>query len=464
MGETVELANFVAGLRYEDLAPEVSTYAETLLIDVVGAGLYGASTAAGRIALEVASHEAGEGSAPVWGQGVTRPTRAAAFVNGVQAHAFELDDYHPGGKLHASAVVGPAALAVAAGQPVSGRDLLVAFVAGHEAMVRASLAANAGAARERGWHVTGLVGPFGAAAAAGHLLGLSGDSLANAFGIAASCAGGLFAFSAQGAMTKAFHAGHAATEGVLAAQLAAAGFTGPTDVFEASDGFLRAVSDRSEAGLLTKGLGDRFEIMNTAIKPYSCCGSIHSSIDAALHLVERYELQPDDIEEITAYNAAVVRQQCGFEFRGDGGPLEAQMSTQYCLAVAVADRAVSLPQFRAPRLEDPQVRELAGRVRCEVDPELDAGYAAAISEKPARVSIMTKDGRSLERFVPGARGSTAAPFERNEAVEKFDQTLDGIIDGASRQRILDALGHLPSSTTLDALNEAIGTTTAVPTP
>ena len=456
MEETVRLAEFTTGLRADDVPADVRKYARLLLLDVLGAGLYGRTTEAGRIAYEVAQRDCRGGDAPVWGRPASLDARGAALVNGTQAHAYELDDYHPGGKLHPSAVVVPAALAVAAGRDVAGAELLTALVAGYEMMVRVSLAANAGATRERGWHLTGLVGPFGAATAAGRLLGLSPTELAQALGIAASCAGGLFAFSREGAMTKPFHAGRGAESGVLAAQLAADGFTGPRDVLEAEDGgFLRAVSDAGHPDRLVAGLGDAFEISNVAIKPYSCCGSIHASIDGVINLVDRHALHPEDIVEITAANAAVVGQQCGFTYGGTGGPLEAQMSLQYCLAVAALDRAVFLPQFQPARLADPEVLELARRVSFEVDPDLDARYPHAVAEKGAKVRIRTRGGRVLEELVRGPKGSTAAPCTEEDVEGKFRQLVEGVLEPSAGEQLLELVRDLEDLDRLDDLLSAL---------
>ncbi|HEY7489763.1 MAG TPA: MmgE/PrpD family protein [Candidatus Tectomicrobia bacterium] len=225
--------------------------------------------------------QGGRPEATLWLQGFRGPANTVALGLGVMMHSFELDDYHSGAKLHPGAVVIPAALAVAERQGASGRDVLRAIVAGYELRSRTSLAAGALSMRRRGWHITGLCGTFGAAAAAGHLLGLDSLQMANALGLAGTQSAGLFAFTCDGANSKRLYPGRAAQSGVFAAELVARGFTGPTAVLEYEDGgFCCAVADASHLELLTRGLGEDYVTAGVSLKPYACCGSMHSSIDA----------------------------------------------------------------------------------------------------------------------------------------------------------------------------------------
>src|SRR6185295_17161523 len=194
------------------------------------------------------------------------------------------DDYHQA-KLHPGAVVIPAAIAMAEKTGASGERLVTAIAAGYEVMIRSSLALNPSAARLRGWHLTGVCGPFGAAAACASLLELDEEQTAWALGLAGTQGAGLWAFNADGTMSKRLHAGKAAHSGVMAAELAALGFTGPTQIYEFHDGgVLKAFSDASDPAPLTSDLGNTFHLDATSIKPYSCCGSTHSYVDAALEL------------------------------------------------------------------------------------------------------------------------------------------------------------------------------------
>src|SRR6185295_17578079 len=177
------------------------------------------------------------------------------------------DDYHQA-KLHPGAVVIPAAIAVAEKLGSNGRELVTAIAAGYEVMIRSSLALNPSAARLRGWHLTGVCGPFGAAAACASLMKLNDEQTAWALGLAGTQGAGLWAFNADGTMSKRLHAGKAAHSGVMAAELAQLGFSGPTQIYEYSDGgILKAFSDASDPAPLTQDLGAIYHLDQTSIKP-----------------------------------------------------------------------------------------------------------------------------------------------------------------------------------------------------
>ena len=440
MSTTRELARHVHELSIEDLPASVRRYATVLIADVIGAGIYGSSTEVADIVLRAASTRSSASTSPIWGRKEVLDASGAALVNGTQSHACELDDYHPGAKCHPGAVVIPAAFAAAGRRDVSGSDLLLAVVAGYEVMVRAALAAGANGTRRRGWHITGMAGPFGAATAVARLDRLDLDTFVHALGIAGSHAGGLFAFSSSGAMTKRLHAGRAAEAGVLSCGLARDGFTGPPDVLEAPDGgFIGAVSDDGDPARITAGLSDGFVLADVAIKPYSCCGSLHSSIDAVIQVVTEHDLAAEDISAVIAHNSSVVDQQCGFAYTGTGGLLEAQMSLQYCLAVAAIDRAAFLPQFTPDRIAGAAVQDLAQRVSFSLDPVIDAEYPRSM---PAHVTIHTTDGRELERFLPGPTGSSFAPWSFDEVRAKFRGITEGHLEPDRAEQVLDLIEGL----------------------
>jgi 2-methylcitrate dehydratase PrpD len=294
------------------------------LLDTVGCGVYGYATPWTQALLKWAQAGGGNGRSRIWNDGNegndgndTQPAlRAAdaALVNGTSSHAFELDDYH-NAKLHPGAVVIPAALALAEELDASGERIVTAIAAGYEVMIRSSLALNPSAARLRGWHLTGVCGPFGAAAACAVLMGLDAERTAWALGLAGTQGAGLWAFNADGTMSKRLHAGKAAHAGVLAAELAASGFSGPTQIYETDDGgFLKAYSDAANAAPLTHELGKVYHLDAVSIKPYSCCGSTHAYIDAALQLRQRLGNAWDPARPVQVGMSKVVDVQCGFDY------------------------------------------------------------------------------------------------------------------------------------------------------
>ncbi len=445
------LAEHVLGLRASDVPSATRAKAVTLVLDALGNGLFGAAQVGPALVRGQTRARYREGPALVWGDGSRLDPAGAAMANAAGAHGFELDDYLPAGKTHAGAIIVPVALAVA-DENTPGEEIVTAIVAAYDVVGRVSLAMTASSARQRGWHVTGLTAPFGAVAVAGRLLGLDRDQLVSAFGVAASCAAGTFAFSAEGAMTKCLHAGRAAEAGIEAVRLAAQGFAGPTRGLDAEDGgLLRAVSDSPVLDRLTEELGSRFDVERIAVKPYACCGSIHSSIDAVLAM-SRAGLTADDVDEILVSNSRSVLLQCGFDYRGGGGALEAQMSMQYCLAAALVDGAVGVAQFEAGRREDPEMVALARRVRFSVDPDIDAVYPR---EFPARVQVRRRDGQLLDERVPAPLGMPERPLGRAEVTAKFRDLTQGLLDDLGRKRIEEAVDQLDGPATVADLTQAI---------
>lgn len=446
------LAAFALELEHDAVPAEVRRRAVLLVLDNLGAGIHGRSTRVGQIVLREASERYRSGSSAVWGTKVRLQAAGAALANATASHAFELDDYSPPAKTHPGTVIVPTALAVAPTN-TSGRELITSIIAAYDVMVRVSLGINAPSARGRGFHMTGLAGPFGATAVAARLEGLNVAQFVSAVGIAASSSSGIFAFSAEGAMTKSFHAGRAAEAGIVAVRLARAGFIGPTAGLDAPDGgLLRAVSDRSDVGQLTEELGERFEIARVATKPYPCCGSNHSSIDAVLALRGVEQLTSSDIDRIEAHNAAGVIMQCGFDYGGAGGPLEAQMSLQYCLAIALVDGSVGLRQFESDRRTAPEVLDLARRVTFVVDPQIDAIYPR---EFPGRVRIFLKDGRVLERYIPSPLGAPGNSLTEQQVIAKFLDVTSGLMTERRSNQVIDAVLNLDSLKRVGDLNKQL---------
>jgi 2-methylcitrate dehydratase PrpD len=417
-GATMQLARWIATLMYKDLPERTRHVVRLALLDTVGCGVYGFQTPWTQALLKWAQASGGKGQSRVWNDAQPALRAAdAAMVNGTSSHAFELDDYH-NAKLHPGAVVIPAALALAEAHNISGERLVTAIAAGYEVMIRSSLALEPSAARLRGWHLTGACGPFGAAAACAVLLGLDAERTAWALGLAGTQGAGLWAFNADGAMSKRLHAGKAAHSGVLAAELAAAGFTGPTQIYETQDGgFLKAFSDASSVAPLTHELGKVYHLDAVSIKPYSCCGSTHAYIDAALQLRQRLVSVGkawDAARPVQVGMSKVVDVQCGFDYTPSTA-LNAQMSLRYCLAAALADGQVLPAQFSEQKMHDPALGTLAAKLELVDDPALDklypvhfAGWVAAkVNNDWMRVDILDPTG------------SLAAPMDAAAISRKF---------------------------------------------
>ena len=441
---TAELARWLAAIRPETL-PESARYAARLaLLDTMGAALHGRQEFWAETALAWARQGAGppgnaEGLATVWGEaGPSLRPADAALANGVAAHAFELDDFIA--KLHPGAVVVPAALALAERLGSRGNIIETAVVAGYEIMVRASRALDPNAARLRGWHLTGVCGPLGAAAAGAVLFGLNEEAAAWALGLGATQGSGLFAFNADGAMSKRLHPGRAAHAGVMAAELAAMGFTGPASVLETEDGgFLDAFSDAADPARLLDGLGSEWAVEQVYFKPYSCCGSLHSYVDAARELRSRLGRMPAPDETVRAGLPRVVDVQCGFDYE-PGTALNGQMSARFTIAAALTEGNALPAQYTDQRLKDPELVELARRIELVPDAELDDIYPA---DYPGWVEIAGPDGSVERSETLNPSGAPDHPGREAALLSKYDALASDAVGEAAAERLKTVLMELP---------------------
>ncbi|MBN9472445.1 MAG: MmgE/PrpD family protein [Burkholderiales bacterium] len=368
---TRTVASWVAGLEPSRVPEDVRASLRLLGLDTFGAALAGTDLPWTRAIRDwaAAGGAAGAGGATVWGARTRLRAADAALVNGAAAHAYELDDFH-NAKLHLGAVMLPTVFALGEARGTGMPRMEAALAAGYEVAIRSSLALVPAHARLRGWHLTAVCGPLGAAAAASVILGLDAERTAWALGLAGTQSGGLYAFSVDGTDSKRFHPGRAAHAGIMSAEMAELGLTGPASLYEAEDGgWLRAFSDRPEPEQLTQALGAHWHARETNFKPYGCCGSVHPHVDAALALRERWR----QAGRVRAGMASVVDVQCGYRYV-PGTALNAQMSARYALAVALLDGAVLPDQFSPGRLDDPLVVDLANRIEIVRDPDLDARY------------------------------------------------------------------------------------------
>ena len=438
---TREIAAWLAKLRHEDIPAETRHALRLLVTDTFGATLAGLGqpwTKSVTAWAERGALPAGaKGLATVWGEPTARFRPSdAALVNGTAAHAFELDDFH-NAKLHPGAVVIPAAMAVAEARGIDGKRLETAITAGYEVMIRTSLALDPSEGRLRGWHLTAICGTFGAAAAAAVLMGLDAERTAWALGLAGTQSGGLFAFNADGTMSKRLHPGRAAQAGIMAAELAELGLSGPTQIYEAEDGgFLWAYSSKSKTGPLIDGLGSKWHATDTTFKPYSCCGSLHSYIDCAIDLRPRWKPGA----RVRAGVAEVVNVQCGYPYR-PGSELNAQMSIRYCIAIALLDGAALPGQFTPERIADPAVTRLAQAIEVSHDPAQDklypGRYAAWVEIESAPKSNSFERN---ERLDPS--GHPSNPARDRTLMEKYNRLAGTVIGAGPAARLAAEIGAI----------------------
>jgi 2-methylcitrate dehydratase PrpD len=446
-GETMKLAEFFSALTYEQLPVSSKRAVRHFVLDTLGCALYGRDTEwAGIVRKWAMENGAGIDQATVWGEEAPALRASdAALVNGTAAHAFELDDYHPV-KHHPGAVVIPAALALGEKLGSSGEDLITAIAAGYELMIRTSYAMDPTPTMLRGWHITGICGAFGAAAAAAKLLHLDTEQTAWAYGIAGTEASGLFAWLFDGAMTKRFHAGDAARAGIVAAELAALGYTGSKAVFEFENGgFLKAYSDHAVAAKLVENLGSTWMLEGTSFKPYACCGSTHAYVDAAKNLRERYGdlVSEPDGRKVRVGLPHLLTVQCGYDYE-PGTTLNGQMSVRYCVASAFRYGGALPDEFADDKLADDKNVAFSQAIELVHDEKLDSIYPANFC---GWVEVETKPGSGdFDReFLLNASGSCHNPDKDRAMRDKFHMLLGDILDADGRNAIENAVMEMEKS-------------------
>ena len=413
--ETLRLAEYAAKLRYQDVPADVVQRAKDTITDAVGTIVFGYDLPWSRIIVAHARRSGPGGKSRILGLGgplVQAPS--AAFANGALAHAFELDNLtKPGSGVHPGAILLSAGLAIAQERGLAGRDLLTAFIAGSEVMIRIGRATKH-TNEARGFHAPGTTGPFGGAVAVGKLLDFDATTMTNALGIAGSLSCGLleFAKSGTGAMVKRLHLGRAAESGVLAASLAADGFTGPQSVLEGEFGFLRVFCRDFDEAELTRGLGDDWVTRTILMKRFACHISAHTSVQAILDLRAEHGFAGADVAAIR-----IAGDEKMAKVNNIPSPKDVMMC-QYSIPFSVA-----LAHFRDPRdprsydesaLDDPAIRSLCERVTIELATGRHDHATIA-----AEVQVTLKDGRVLSKTVSDFKGTPERPLDQADLRERF---------------------------------------------
>ncbi len=428
-GATEAIVEFASGLRHAALTDEVRHYARRHLLDTVGVMIAGAGGEVASRAEAVLAAVRPAGRIPVPGRARRADLLDAAFLGGTAAHGIELDDGFRQGSVHPGCVVVPTVLALGCDLRVAGAALIEALVAGYEAEIAIGRACHPDL-RQRGFHPAAACGVFGAATAAGKLRRLSPAQLANALGIAASSAAGLFAFVNGGADIKRLHAGHAAREGLQAALLAEAGIEGPPDVIEARDGFLQAFAfgrtDKARAVALPPAAP--FGITDCYIKPYPCCRHIQPAIEALIGLLDDEKIAPEEVQriDVATYRIAAEHAETGWDDFAS-----AQLSFPYLMGLALKFRAVKLEHFSAAMRGDPSFATIARKLGVTAPPEIDRLYPQL---RPARVTVTTARGTFI-RQADEALGSRIVPLDDAGLKTKFHD-LVGPVLGAARAKDL----------------------------
>jgi 2-methylcitrate dehydratase PrpD len=435
---TADLATFCATLRGEQLLSGVRERIRYLLLDHLAVTLRGSLLPSSLAAYQMVS-AMGMGTGQqgtIFGRTEVAEPAWAAFANGVAAHGLEMDDVENRSSLHPGVVVFPAALALSEQLGSSPADFYAAVVAGYEVTLRVGAALNPASAYERGFHPTAVCGTFGAAATSARLLGLTPEQTIMALGIAGSMAAGSMAYLHDGAWTKRLHPGWASHAGITAARLAAAGFVGPTAIFESPYGFLHAYSSLSDIAQLALPTNNAYAIMDVSIKPYACCRYMHGPIDCLLNMQREHRFDPQHIAHV----------RCGVLTGGRGliaDPIEqkrhpenvvdAQFSMPFGAAIALLTGQAGLSVFTEAWLHEAPVRALMQKVTCYTSPDLDNYYPA---EWRASAEIQMDNGQSYRADIRYPLGDPLNPLRWEQLEARFSALVTPVIPDVERRHTI----------------------------
>jgi 2-methylcitrate dehydratase PrpD len=416
------LARFVTDTAWDAVPEAVRQQARRSLLNFFATAIGSVRDPEIEAAIDVLQMTAGPGQAAIIGRADRMDVMSAAFINAVSSNFYDFDDTHLRTIIHPTAPVAPAALALAEWQGQGGQAVLQAFLIGAEIECRLGNAVSPGH-YARGWHITATCGVFGAAAAAAKLCGLTAEQTAHALGIAASQSGSLVENLPNGA--KNVGIGNAARNGILAARLAARGYTAAPAAIEGPLGWARAMGDTLDRTELLGDLGERWEIARNTFKPYPCGIVVHAVIDACLDLRAAHALPAEAIRQVTVSGGALLLARTD---RAATNERDAKISLQHCAAVALLLGAAGLAEFTAASVARPDIAAFRSKVAAALDPAMPVGAA--------RVSIATTDGRTLAAGVTHARGSLERPMNDGDLEAKLRSLAagsgcdaDGVISG-----------------------------------
>jgi 2-methylcitrate dehydratase PrpD len=426
------LAEFVADFDYESLPAQVKERGSDILLDSIAsalAGRYGDET---RQVAGLAVAIGGDGPYTVV-SGESLSLAGSVLLNGYQITAVTLCDMHVAALNHVTPGVISAVLGMAQHAKASGSAMIRAVLAGLECSVRIGLAIDFETFRDKGWHAPGVIGPFGAAAAAGSLLELDGGQMVNAFGLAGSQSAGTYA--AWGTPTVKFHQTRGGLSGVLAGLLAAEDFISSQDFFTHPDGGLfTTYTDGGHPDRLTEGLGTNWVFDQVNLRRWPAATQFQSIVEALLSLISEKDPQISDIDAVRIYLPDDVYQ--AFGGFGWEDKFNARLSPRYVAAVVLTDRRCWVEQFQTERLAD---RDLTTFARDKVTVMADSGMSGV----GAHVEIDIR-GDTISNTCPVPKGDAIRPLSRDEIVSKFHDAREGVLSDSGAEEFLDAVLDLDS--------------------
>lgn len=449
MTATARIAEFAVKTALDDCPADALPLVRRATLDTIGVMLAGASEPVARIVRRAARAEGGIPLCTVVGTRLRTSPTWAALANGAAGHAHDFDDTSFALLGHPSAPLLAAALACAEADPVDGAVLATAYIVGFEISATIGTALNP-AHYTCGWHATSSIGTLGCAAAASRVLGLDVEQTRHALGLASSLASGLK--ENFGSMTKPYHAGHAARNGVWAAQLAREGLTASDTALEGKQGYTSAFGDGVALDAALDALGRRWHVASSgvAVKPYPSCALTHATIDALIELRAARPLEPERIAEVEVGVNHVVPDVLPYASPATG--LERKFSMQFCAAAALVEGRVGLDSFDDGIARNPGVASLMGRVTMVVDPALPNGRE---QQAWTRVTVRLTDGETIALPARGARGHPDDPLTDAQLRDKFLGCARLTLAPDEAAGIADQIAHLEAIPDIRALTSRL---------
>lgn len=434
-----------AKVRFEDLPPAVVTITKHEILDTLGVAAAGAGQPGAKEVMEMVCHWGGREESSIIGSKQMAPAPNAARVNAVMAHARDYDDVHETAVMHPGIVTvlsGMAAGELAGG--VSGKDFLANIATGVDMICRLGLASRPGVSPiHTGWHYTTMYGYPTAAMTAGKVMGLTEEQMIHAFGLAYHQCSGNAQAVIDGSLAKRLGPANAIYGGMVSALMAQRGVTGARNSLEGEQGLYQVYHQgHYDRDVLTRDLGRHFEGVNVTLKPYPCCRGVHASIDAAIALSLKYAPDLERVQEIVLTTGdANHRLLCTppEQKLRPRNPVDAQFSIPWGVALGLLRRRVSVDDFTAAAIDDPDALRLTSRLRTEIDPALSSPRGT----EPARLKVTMADGESYVVQVDLAKGSPGQPMTYADCVEKFkDCAALANMRAETVERIINMVGDL----------------------
>ena len=450
---TEKIAEFCKDIKFEKLPNQVVKRAKLLILDTVGIIIRARHDAESTKSLISAVNklDLNNGKCQVFSDTNRYVPSAAALINGTLAHSLDFDDTHAEASLHSSAPILAAAFAAAQMKNCSGQELITACVLGYEIQIRLGLAGGSSAHYQRGFHPTATCGVFGAAAAAGHIVGLNKEQFISAFGIALSQSSGSMQFLNDGSWTKRSHVGQAAQNGLNSAILAGEGFKGPKEAFEGKWGYLNSFVSGGDLSKALEGLGEKYETLNLGVKPYPSCRYSHAAIDGLLALKKEVNFNVDELEGVDIGLSETALNIIGYPIEEKQNPenvVDGQFSMPFCAALVLKNGSFTWDDYKL-NLKNDDILNLCKRVNVSPNKQAEECCPKYMS---ANVKIKVS-GKVYEKFIKIPKGDPENFMTDQEFEDKFDGLTNPYLSEGKLDELKNFMLRIDNANSIESIFE-----------